>query len=349
MAKVWPFTIIALIIIMVLGWYFYAHQGKGVLVLTTTVPKTTAGSTTVGPSSTVNAGSTIMYINSCDNAELINYTTYGLDTIYCSWSGGQLGLWGAAGNASSEQIIVTGVKDGKTYVNLTEGYNCTTFLESFFAPEQTYNFTLITGAGGGQCGPTVAKLNTTIKPPNVPYYNFVFNGNFEANYTGWNSTGEGFGTHPLNLTHANENYNCYIGRPWSGYNGSFVATTFDCGLGNSPGNLTSQPFKVTNKPYLNFKLVSPQDNYLYVEIIYSNDTPAIIAHYNTFNSSTGGGESASTFANVTLPMITLINQVVRIRIVADTLTQHNYIAAGDFQLSSQPLQSKGVVSNVSIT
>jgi hypothetical protein len=349
MAKVWPFTIIALIIIMIVGWYFYAHAGRGVLAVTTTVPKNHGKTTTV--TSTIGGNvtntSTVVYLNSCNNMVLVNNTDFGTSSVYCSWHGGMLGLWGAAGDTGVDQIIIQGMKDGKTYVNITATYNCTTFLESFMAPNQTYNFTLLSGPGGGTCGATAAKLNTTIVPPPEPFYNFIYNGNFDANYTGWNVTGKGFGSSPLNITHADTNVSCYLARPWSGYNSTFIATTFNCGLSNAPGNITSQPFKVTNKPYLNFKLVSPQDNYLYIEILYNN-TPAIIAHYDTYNNSISGGSSASTFVNATIPLVTMINKIIRVKVVADTLIQHNYIAVSDFALGSKPTQTPGVITNMTI-
>lgn len=352
MAKVWPFTFIALIAIMVLLWYFYAHHGNGVLA--TTIPTTTRvpGSITTILPTTIPSNtttSTLEYVNPCNNLEIENTSIYATVSYHCSWAGGMLGLWGAAGNASTEQILIKGDKDGKVYANQTIVYTCPTFIQSFYAPgNQTYNFTIITGGGGGSCGPSIAKLNTTLAPPNATYYNFIYNGNFQAGYTGWNVTGTGFGKAPLNITYANNGtVSCYLGRPWSNYNSTFAATTFNCGLTNAPGTITSQPFKVTTKPYLNFKLVSPNDNYLYLEVLYNN-TPYVIAHYNTYNASTGNGNSASTFANVSMPLVTLIGKVVRVRVVADTLVQHDYIAVSDFQLSSKAMQTPGVVSNFTI-
>ena len=356
MAKVWPFTFLALIIIMVLLWYVYSHLGRPTH--TITIKSTTIrgggananSTTTIIQKTTYINGSTttIPYINPCNNMEIMNSSYYGLTSQHCSWNGGRLGLWAGAGNASTEQIIIRGDKDGKTYLNQTIVYSCMTFVQSFYAPgNQTYNFSIFTGGGGGSCGPSVAKLNTTLAPPNATYYNFVYNGNFQSGYTGWNVTGKGFGAAPLNVTYANAaNVSCYLSRPWSGFNSTMIATTFNCGLTNSPGNLTSQPFKVTTKPYLNFKLISPKDNYLYLEILY-NGTPYIIAHYNTYNPNSGGN-SSSTLVNASIPLVTLIGKVVQVRVVADTLVQHNYIAVSDFQLSSRPLQANGLEQNFTI-
>jgi len=88
------------------------------------------------------------------------------------------------------------------------------------------------------------------------------NGNFSTGtYEGWNLTGYGFGSAPLNITWANNN-SCYYNTTWMGYNGNFFATTYHCGLVLQAGNLTSKPFKVV-LPYLNFKIISPyKHNYI---------------------------------------------------------------------------------------
>lgn len=177
----------------------------------------------------------------------------------------------------------------------------------------------------------------------------IFNGNFATgNYTGWNTTGYGFGTAPLNLTYANEHRD-YYNASWAGYNGVFVGTTYQGGLNLRYGNLTSDTFKVT-EPYLNFKIVSPSNDALYVEII-SGGKPFIVTHYNTYNVP-GNPSGPSTFYNASIPLATLICQNVTVRAVAQVVGNNvnhlQYIAVGDFQLSKTAHETPGIVVNQTI-
>ncbi len=177
----------------------------------------------------------------------------------------------------------------------------------------------------------------------------IYNGNFSTgNYTGWEVSGYGFGTSPLNLTYANQNMG-YYNHTWVDYNGTFVATTFHGGLALQNGNLTSMPFKVV-EPYLNFKIISPQNNLLYVEIL-SNGKPVIVAHYNTYNAPNNPYPS-SQLANASMPLSLLMCQNVSIKVVAGVVgslaTRNQYIAIGDFYQSRQPVSTPGIIVNQTI-
>ena len=191
---------------------------------------------------------------------------------------------------------------------------------------------------------TTLPVNTSTIPANATVYQNVYNGNFSKGYSGWNISGKGFGTAPLNITHANTaNVMCYLGTPWANYNSTFFATTYNCGLSNVNGNITSSYFKVV-KPFLNFRIISPQDKGIYVEILY-NHMPYIIVHYNTYNN-TLYTNSSSTFRNVTIPLEPILGKVVQIRVVAKTLKQQTYIGVEGFGLSNAPHEDIGVIENI---
>ncbi|MCL5100782.1 MAG: hypothetical protein M1122_02410 [Candidatus Marsarchaeota archaeon] len=161
----------------------------------------------------------------------------------------------------------------------------------------------------------------------------IKNGNFSTGtYDGWNATG-GFGTNPFNLTQANIEGN-YYNHTWEGYNGTYFATTYMGGISHYVGNLTSDPFLVT-EPYLNFKIISPYNNLLYVEV-YQDGVPFMRIHYNTYVS--GNKNAPSTFMNATIPLETLLCQNVSIKVTAGVAgatpsAVMDYIAVGDFYLS----------------
>ena len=191
---------------------------------------------------------------------------------------------------------------------------------------------------------TTTPVNTSTIPANVTVYQNVYNGNFSQGYSGWNVSGKGFGTAPLNITHANSaNVMCYLGTPWANYNSTFFATTYNCGLSNVNGNITSSYFKVV-KPFLNFRIISPQDKGIYVEILY-NHMSYMVVHYNTYNN-TIYTNSSSTFRNVTMPLEPILGRVVQVRVVAETLKQQTYIGVEGFGLSNAPHEDIGVIENI---
>ncbi len=192
-------------------------------------------------------------------------------------------------------------------------------------------------------GPVAGSCMTRL--PYLP----IRNGNFSTGtYEGWNTTGNGFGAVPFNISFANV-YGYYYAAPWANYSGSFVATTYKIGTEVSPGNITSDQFKVT-EPYLNFKLISPQDGYLYVEIL-ENGRPFMINHYDTF-AAAGNYNPQTNFINISVSMAPIMCQNASVRIVSDVVNTHTskyeYIAAGDFYLSTNAHNTAGVLVNTSI-
>lgn len=170
------------------------------------------------------------------------------------------------------------------------------------------------------------------------------NGNFATGtYEGWNTTGTGFGTGPANITEFNSK-SYYYNSPWSNYNGQFFATTYSGGLVISTGNLTSSTFQVT-EPYLNFQIVSPQNNLLYVEVL-ENDTPVIIKQFNSYGNS---GAPSGNFENATISLTSVLCKNVNIRVVSGVVytpaTKYDIIATGDFYLSKTPNGSSGTSLN----
>lgn len=164
------------------------------------------------------------------------------------------------------------------------------------------------------------------------------NGNFSTGtYASWNVTGPGFGSAPFNIINANQK-GAYYAAPWSGYNGTYMATSFQTGVALQAGNLTSLPFTVT-EPYLNFRIISQQNSLLYVEVLRAG-IPVIVAHYNTYVSPPGVKNPQSTFVNASIPVSTLLCQNVTIGLVAGIVGKSsqgtNYIAAGGFVLSRSP-------------
>jgi len=178
----------------------------------------------------------------------------------------------------------------------------------------------------------------------------IFNGNFSTGtYIGWNQTGGGFGSVPFNLTYANErNVSAYYNHTWVGYNGTFFASTYHGGIGIQPGNLTSFPFKVI-EPYLNFKIISPAQEQIYVEVV-QNNTPVVVAHYNT--NIAGNPYPTSLFLNASIPLSLSLCQNVSINVVAQVVggftNSRNYIAIGDFYLSKTPVSTPGIIVNQTI-
>jgi len=177
----------------------------------------------------------------------------------------------------------------------------------------------------------------------------LLNGNFSQGYKYWNASGYGFGTTPLNITWADIN-DCYYNASWMNYNGNFFATTYHCGIMVQAGNLTSMPFKVV-LPYLNFKIISPYNDALYIEIL-KNGKPVIVSHYNTYNAA-GNIYTMSNFENASIPLAMFMCQNVSVRIVANVagnlVNRLQYIAVGDFYQSVTPISTPGIIVNQTIS
>lgn len=205
--------VVILVVLVIIGFVY--TNGFKVFGKSTPGNVITVASTTVKPSgNTTTAPTTINYSQSaspCSNFQLLAQqynTTY---TARCISNGSTYGVFLAAGNSGTSKINIVGA-DKKIYVNNTASYNCTTFLQNFTGPAQIYTITFNTGKGGGSCGNPEVIINRTTTPPKI-IYNYIINGNLATGtYTGWNATGEGFGSAPLNLTSANNNM-CYYGQP----------------------------------------------------------------------------------------------------------------------------------------
>ncbi len=339
---------IALIVIVVVVWYFV--YGLPTLPKTTTTTTTPGGTTTTGNNLNTTTSS-IVYSSSCSQVNYLTKAVNSTTNIQCAWTGGALGLWVESGNSKNEQVTIMGISDHKIYVNQSANYQCFAFYKNFTAPAQNYAITFKSGpwinaTNSTQCTYAGVIINTTLSPPRKMVYPDLYNGNFTNGlYTGWNETGVGFGSKPLNITYANQNptSGCYLGQKWANFVGSYVATTYSCGTQVSQGNLTSSIF-YASKSFLNFKIISPGNNFIYVVILYNN-TPYITVHYNTFNSSQGANAS-STFRNASIPLVTVINKPIQVRVVADTQIPQNFVAIGNFALSNKPLQDRGIVQNI---
>jgi len=338
--------IAAIVVVIILAIAAYIETGfKPIGSYFTTTTKTTVPSNS--QNSTTSTGTTsVLYVNPCNNFTVLNQVPNSVMTESCLWGGGPLGVWVANGNTTYMHVTIKGA-DEITYVNQTFTHGCISFLENFTAPSQVYNITMQNGPYGAICGNpySIVKLNTTTVPPSKAY-TFIYNGNFSTGtYLGWNVSGLGFGSAPLNITHADA-MRCYVGSPWAGYKGKFFATTYNCGLTNALGNLTSSLFN-TSERYITFKIISPLNAYLYVELLY-NSTPYVIAHYDTYSIS-ANATASYTFYNASMPIPTeLKNRPIQLRVVAGTISQQTFIAVGDFDLARLPYQTPGIYSNITV-
>ncbi|MDE1869190.1 MAG: hypothetical protein KGH60_04485 [Candidatus Micrarchaeota archaeon] len=342
--------IVYIVIIIIIAAVAYYETGfRSVLTQNTStiIPSNNPHSTTTTITGSKSTTTLIPFVSSCSNVTLTSRLLNASTSVQCQWAGGLLGVWVASGPSASEHLTVLGA-DGKLYVNQTASYCQPTFFQNFTAPKQRYQVTLTTsGDVSSSCLSTWAYgiINTTTNPPQNKVYTNVYNGNFSSGtYAGWNATGPGFGTAPFNITYGNSKQ-CYLGQPWSGYTGNYFATTYNCGLTNAAGNITSSPFIVNGtKPFLNFKLISPADANIYITIL-SNGKRAITAYYNTYNYS-ASTNPASTFQNASIPLATLSGKPVQVRVVAQELKKQTFIAAGDFALSNKPKQQQGIITNL---
>jgi hypothetical protein len=339
--------IVLLVLLLLIAFVETGFNFANPMKSTTTIA---AGTSTIPETNTSTTTTTINYTNSlypCNNFRLGILAPNSTVSGNCIFSGGTLGLWVAGGDSGQEDAIIRGA-DGKTYINQSSTYSCMVLYGNFTAPAQIYTMTLRTGPGGGSCGYAMAELNTTTTPPLI-VYNVIYNGDFgSGQYNGWTLTNPGFGTAPLNITHA-DSKDCYLGNStWNNYAGKFFATTYDCGISVAAGNLTSSPFYANaTDPFLNFKIISPDNSGVYVEIM-QNGTPGIIAHYNTLNKSLGAHDLASTFMNASIPLTSLAGKAVRIRVVSSIIGQQPFVAVGDFVLSNRPVQQQGILTNITL-
>jgi hypothetical protein len=342
---------IAVLLIIIILWYFFAGFKLPGHTSTTITSNGISNTPTTSASTTVT-----VYSSPCSNTGIFNTTAFNTTlATTCRWTGGALGLWVASGDAQYESVLITGTNKTE-YINQTSQYKCPTLYKNFTAKaNDTLTIRLYIGpkaanATASGCTTALAKLNTTTVLPQSSVYNNVYNGNFSSDsFTGWTLASQGFGTAPMNIIWANlPNVSCYIGAPWSNANFTFFASTFHCGTAVAPGNLTSSLFMVT-EPYLDFRIISPANADLYVEIINQSYVPEIVAHYGTFNSSSNP-EAFSTFRNASIPLSTVYGKPVRIKVVAvpfGNKLRHLYIALGGFGLSSTIHQDRGVLVNES--
>jgi hypothetical protein len=337
-------TIVILIILLLIITYIETGFNLPKNPLTTTAPSssTTVSQTSINTTTTISTGQ--LYV--CNQFVVSESTPNTNVSARCLLTTNDIGIWAAAGSSGSIHINIKG-KNNVTYMNQTLTYSCTTFIENFTGPKQIYNITITTGSGNGsgRCGLSTLKFNNTTIPP-AAVYDFIYNGNFSNGaYTGWNVSGAGFGSAPLNLSYGqtSNTIRCYVGSPWTNIPGQYAASTYACGLQASPGNITSSPFLVAD-PFLNFKIISKPQANLYVEVMVGT-APAIIAVYNTYNVSLPGN-SSSTFRNATIPLTTIAGKVARIKVVAGTPTKQNFMTVGGFYLSGKPYATETTPTNL---
>ncbi len=343
--------IVWIVLIVAVAAVAFAYTG---LKLGTAPAKTTTSTVTTTVSATTTNTTSLTttvpgYLINCSSLFIKGVNPYSTTNQTCQWKGGKLGIWVESGFAYNTSMSMVG-SDGKTYASGTFAYNTITFFSNATLPKQNYTVSLSAGGEGGAGGAPLVKLNLTTSPPST-VYSYIYNANFSnGEYTGWNVNDSGFGSGPINITYANSNaVNCYYGNPWTNYAGTYFASTYTCGLSVSPGSLTSEPFKVNPRtPFLNFRIVSPDDSLIYVEVMQVGGNGVVIGHFNTLNITKGAAVS-TTFANVSMPLTTLANKVVQIRVVAATLQTQRYMAIGDFALGNLPHNDNWVASQINIT
>ena len=310
--------------------------------------------------STANTTTTnAVYSGSC--SDLFIYEGVSANNIVrykCSWTGGELGVWSASGMSTKDSVLIKG-QNNKTYFNQNYTYSCLTFLNSLNLTAQNYTVTFATYGNKGTCPDPhqILSINMTTTPSTQNKYDFVFNGNFSiGTYAGWSVNTIAFGNVPQNVILAN-NAVCFTNFPWKGlYGTNYFASTGTCSTTPFTGNLTSSYFNATY-PYLNFQIVSPDNKTDYVEVLYQNNTPAIIASYNTYSGSSS--DLLYTFQNASIPLLSVKNKLVRFRVVSDiygiqpTIPTRerpltNFTAISDIHMSSIPWQTRNITATLTI-
>ncbi len=120
----------------------------------------------------------------------------------------------------------------------------------------------------------------TLQCNSVPPSSGIKNGDFEAGYMGWNTTGNAFGSEPTNAAFINAQ-TLYRNVPYSGYSGAYFASSYFPQMDKrAMGNLTSEPFFI-NKNYLEFLIVADYSGQVYVDLIVNG---TVVSHINPDNS-----------------------------------------------------------------
>ncbi len=342
--------VLAIIVVIVL-WYAYQKfaspfTGKGIA--TTTIQSHTADAANTTTNATVNTTLHGFSI-SCDKVSFDTQYYNSTITGSCHWSGGLLGLRAGRGSSSMVRVYTIGA-DGIYYINQTITGDCSSIYAYKYFPAQNYSFGIVIGAkntsGSALCNETTVNLMSGA-PSSIggTIYQDVPNGNFATgSYYMWNITGKAFQSMPLNLTLAN-NISCHPGNAkWSGYNGTFFASTYNCSKKSQAyGNLTSSVFNAS-EPFLNFQTIGYGGPFSYIEIL-QNGKPTVRASFNTYNIS-NGQQQTFTLRNATIPLMKVYGKPVQIRVVANETAETDFIVVGDFRLDNMPVQEQGVLVNI---
>lgn len=205
--------------------------------------------------------------------------------------------------------------------------------------------------------PTTSTIPTSTSTTTIPNYCesnrssvLIYNGNFSTGtFTGWTTSGSGFGNGPLNLTYANTYYD-YYQKPWSNYGGTYAATTFTRVNTQTvnpllPGTISTN--FVVVEPYLNFQIYSPKNKSLYVRIVSSNGESSIVAHYNSLNAT----NTVSAFVTAGLNMSALMCQAVTLSVVSNVTeaissSESQFMAVGNFYQSQSSAETRGILVNL---
>jgi hypothetical protein len=242
-------------------------------------------------------------------------------------------------------VLLNGSKGQAAAPNTTQHTNTTKKVPTNITTNKTANVTSNTTTIV-YAGCISSNINSTI-----------YNGNFSSGtYSGWistaygNASAPGFGAAPNNITYDNS-HGAFYASQWNNYNGTYFASTFDTGTSIKPGNLTSMPFKV-DEPYLNFKIIAPQNQLIYFELLNSTNATLEKIYFDTYNA-TDNPTPTSTFQNASVDLVPFICKTIRIRVVAGVvgsrINRDQFVAVGDFYLTKLPVSTKGIVLNESVS